>query len=51
MGIAKAELTRQQRAARANGWDAICRAAEISLAPHLGEAAPEPLTPRDYFLS
>lgn len=31
--------------------DAICRAAEISLAPHLGEAAPAPLTPRDYFLS
>jgi putative membrane protein len=31
--------------------DAICRAAEIALAPHLGEAAPEPLLPRDYFLS
>ena len=31
--------------------DAICRAAEISLAPHLGEAAPEPLEPKDYFLS
>jgi putative membrane protein len=31
--------------------DAICRAAEISLAPHLGEAAPEPLAPRDFFLS
>lgn len=31
--------------------DAICRAAEISLAPHLGAAAPAPLTPRDYFLS
>ncbi len=28
MGIAKAELTRQRRAARANGWDAICHAAE-----------------------
>ena len=31
--------------------DAICRAAEISLASHLGEVAPAPLTPRDYFLS
>lgn len=31
--------------------DAICRAAEISLAPHLGEEAPEPLEPKDYFLS
>jgi len=31
--------------------DAICRAAEIALAPHLGEPAPEPLLPRDYFLS
>ena len=25
--------------------DAICRAVEISLAPHLGEAVPEPLAP------
>lgn len=31
--------------------DAICRQAEISLAPHLGEPAPAPLRPRDYFLS
>ena len=31
--------------------DAICRAAEISLAPHLGEEAPPPLAPRDYYLS
>ncbi|MCL6250058.1 bestrophin family protein [Altererythrobacter sp. KTW20L] len=31
--------------------DAICRAAEIALAPHLGEPAPEPLEPKDYFLS
>jgi putative membrane protein len=37
----------------ANGLplDAICRQAEISLAPHLGEPAPEPLQPRNYFLS
>lgn len=31
--------------------DAICRAAEIALAPHLGQVAPEPLSPHDYFLS
>lgn len=31
--------------------DAICRAAEISLAPHLGEPAPAPLEARDYYLS
>ena len=31
--------------------DAICRAAEISVAPHLGEPAPPPLEARDYFLS
>lgn len=30
--------------------DAICRTAEISLAPHLGEAAPPPLAPSDYRL-
>jgi putative membrane protein len=30
--------------------DAICRAAEISLAPHLGEAPPPPLLPVDYRL-
>jgi putative membrane protein len=37
----------------ANGLplDAICRAAEIALAPHLGENPPAPLAPRDYFLS
>jgi putative membrane protein len=36
----------------ANGLplDAICRQAEISLAPHLGQQPPEPLQPRDYFL-
>ncbi|MEO5706252.1 MAG: bestrophin family ion channel [Alteraurantiacibacter sp.] len=31
--------------------DAICRTAEISLAPHLGEAPPAPLAPVDYYLS
>lgn len=31
--------------------DAICRTAEISLAPHLGEMPPEPLKPVDYYLS
>ncbi|VDC24347.1 bestrophin family protein [Pseudogemmobacter humi] len=31
--------------------DAICRAAEISLAPHLGEKAPEPLAPVGHYLS
>lgn len=31
--------------------DAICRAAEISIAPHLGEPAPPPLEAHDYFLS
>ncbi|MEO0062140.1 MAG: hypothetical protein RLZZ08_700 [Pseudomonadota bacterium] len=37
----------------ANGLplDAICRAAEISLAPHLGEEAPPAMRPKDYFLS
>jgi len=37
----------------ANGLplDAICRAAEISLAPHLGVEPPPPLAARDYFLS
>jgi len=37
----------------ANGLplDAICRAAEISLAPHLGEAPPRVVRPKDYFLS
>ena len=30
--------------------DAICRAAEISLAPHLGEAAPPPLHPVNFHL-
>ena len=30
--------------------DAICRAAEISLAPHLGEAPPPPLAPVDHYL-
>lgn len=31
--------------------DAICRAAEISLAPHLGEAAPPALQPVHHYLS
>jgi len=31
--------------------DAICRAAEISIAPHLGKVPPEPLAAVDYFLS
>ena len=31
--------------------DAICRTAEISLAPHLGVPAPEPLEAKDFFLS
>ena len=30
--------------------DAICRAAEISLAPHLGEPAPPPLVPHNFRL-
>ncbi len=30
--------------------DAICRAVEISLAPHLGETPPPPLTPRNFRL-
>jgi ion channel-forming bestrophin family protein len=31
--------------------DAICRAAEISLASHLGRPAPEPIRPRNYHLA
>lgn len=31
--------------------DAICRAAEISLAPHLGEEAPAPLEAKNFYLS
>lgn len=31
--------------------DALCRAAEISLAPHLGEAPPPPLVPQRHYLS
>jgi putative membrane protein len=31
--------------------DAICRAVEISLAPHLGQEPPAPLKPQDYYLS
>ncbi len=31
--------------------DAMCRTAEISLAAHLGEVPPAPLTPQDYYLS
>jgi putative membrane protein len=31
--------------------DAMCRAAEISLAPHLGIDTPPPLQPQDYILT
>jgi len=31
--------------------DAICRAVEISLAPHLGEPAPQPLAAKNFYLS
>ena len=31
--------------------DAICRAMEISLAPHLGQPAPDPLLPQDFHLN
>jgi putative membrane protein len=31
--------------------DAICRAAEISLAPHMGLPVPAPMQPKDYYLS
>jgi putative membrane protein len=31
--------------------DAIYRAAEISLAPHLGERAPEPLKAQNFYLN
>ena len=31
--------------------DALCRAVEISLAPHLGEPAPAPLLPQDFHLN
>lgn len=31
--------------------DAICRAVEISIAPHLGEEAPEPMKAKNFFLS
>ena len=31
--------------------DAICRASEISLAPHMGIPAPEPLAPKGHYLS
>jgi len=31
--------------------DAVCRTAEISLAPHLGETPPAPLAPVDFYLS
>lgn len=31
--------------------DALCRVAEISMAPHLGEAPPPPLTPQAFYLS
>ncbi len=31
--------------------DAMCRLVEISLAPHLGEPAPEPLAAKNFYLS
>ena len=31
--------------------DAVCRAVEISLAPHLGEEPPEPLAAKNFYLS
>ncbi len=56
MFLGLAEVTEelsQPFAASPNGiaMDAICRAAEISLAPHLGRAAPPPLAPVDHYLS
>ena len=56
MFLGLAEVTEELShpfAATPNGvaLDAICRSAEISLAPHLGEAAPLPLQPVDHYLS
>ncbi len=56
MFLGLAEVTEELShpfAASPNGiaMDAICRAAEISLAPHLGREAPPPLAPVDHYLS
>jgi putative membrane protein len=56
MFLGLAEVTEELShpfAASPNGiaLDAICRAAEISLAPHLGEAPPPPLAPVAHYLS
>lgn len=56
MFLGLAEVTEELShpfAASPNGiaMDAICRAAEISLAPHLGRVAPPPLAPVDHYLS
>lgn len=56
MFLGLAEVTEELShpfAASPNGiaMDAICRAAEISLAPHLGRAAPPSLAPVDHYLS
>lgn len=56
MFLGLAEVTEELShpfAASPNGvaLDAICRAAEISLAPHLGEEPPPPLAPVAHYLS
>lgn len=56
MFLGLAEVTEELShpfAASQNGiaLDALCRAAEISLAPHLGEDAPPPLQPVNHYLS
>ena len=56
MFLGLAEVTEELShpfAASPNGiaMDAICRAAEISLAPHLGQEPPPPLAPVDHYLS
>jgi ion channel-forming bestrophin family protein len=56
MFLGLAEVTEELShpfAASQNGiaLDAICRAAEISLAPHLGQDPPSPLQPVDHYLS
>ena len=56
MFLGLAEVTEELShpfAASPNGvaLDAICRAAEISLAPHLGETPPPPLQPVAHYLS
>jgi putative membrane protein len=56
MFLGLAEVTEELShpfAASPNGvaLDAICRAAEISLAPHLGEAPPPPCSRWHHYLS